>query len=88
MPQTIKVSTPDHIEFEYQLAGIGSRFAAVTLDHLFQFFGWLGIAIIYTNFIAAGVVFSERNGPLAISFLSFQNIASQPSDDSSYCLLI
>ena len=56
MPQTIKVSTPDHIEFEYQLAGIGSRFAAVTLDHLFQFFGWLGIAIIYTNFIAAGVV--------------------------------
>ncbi|MEO7453439.1 MAG: RDD family protein [Fimbriimonadales bacterium] len=36
MPQTIKVSTPDHIEFEYHVAGIGTRFCALALDHLLQ----------------------------------------------------
>src|SRR5688572_3311931 len=71
MPQTIKVSTPDHIEFEYQLAGIGSRFAAVALDHIFQFLGWLAIVIIYTNVITGGVVEFSAILTVAVFLLVF-----------------
>jgi uncharacterized RDD family membrane protein YckC len=71
MPQTIKVSTPDHIEFEYQLAGIGSRFAAVALDHLFQFLVWLAIFIIYVNFFAEAVVEASAILTVAIFLLIF-----------------
>ena len=47
MPETIKVVTPDHIELEYQLAGIGSRFSAVAIDHLIQIGVMIGIILIF-----------------------------------------
>ncbi|MDR1531349.1 MAG: RDD family protein [Clostridiales bacterium] len=34
---TIKITTPDNIELEYTLAGVGARFAALILDLLAQF---------------------------------------------------
>jgi uncharacterized RDD family membrane protein YckC len=56
MPQTITVSTPDHIELEFQLAGIGSRFAAVALDHIIQFAFWLLLMFASTLLSADGFV--------------------------------
>lgn len=50
MPDYIRLSTPDHIELEYQLAGIGTRAAAVLLDHLIQF------AVLLVLLIVIGLV--------------------------------
>ena len=36
MSREILVVTPENIEIEYELAGIGSRFLANILDNLFQ----------------------------------------------------
>lgn len=35
--QTVVIETPDHIELQFSLAGIGSRFLAYVLDRLIQF---------------------------------------------------
>ncbi|HET9028905.1 MAG TPA: RDD family protein [Candidatus Aquilonibacter sp.] len=37
MDRTLDVRTPESISFSYELAGVGSRFLAVTLDLLIQF---------------------------------------------------
>ncbi len=36
MDRTLDVRTPESIQFSYELAGVGSRFLAVTLDLLIQ----------------------------------------------------
>lgn len=64
MPQTITVSTPDHIELEFQLAGIGSRFAAVALDHLIQFAFWMLMVFAFTLLSVDGFV--EFNALLTV----------------------
>ncbi|MCD4785983.1 MAG: RDD family protein [Candidatus Eremiobacteraeota bacterium] len=35
--EKIRILTPEHIELEYELAGIGSRFVAIVIDLLIQF---------------------------------------------------
>jgi len=35
--EKIKILTPEHIELEYELAGIGSRFVAIVIDLIIQF---------------------------------------------------
>ncbi len=60
MSREILVVTPENIEIEYELAGIGSRFLANILDSLFQcviYLGmWIlaGIVAIAINFTALG----------------------------------
>jgi uncharacterized RDD family membrane protein YckC len=74
MPQTVKVSTPDHIEFEYHVAGIGTRFCALAVDHLIQF--GLLLAVVF-GYAAFGMdVFFEMSALMtvltfAIMFLYF-----------------
>ena len=46
MSREILVVTPENIEIEYELAGIGSRFLANLLDSLFQLAIYLGLWII------------------------------------------
>ncbi len=46
MSREILVVTPENIEIEYELAGIGSRFLANMLDSLFQLAIYLGMWII------------------------------------------
>ncbi len=43
MDRTLDVSTPESIEFSYELAGVGSRFLAVALDLLVQ----IGIVVLF-----------------------------------------
>src|SRR5687767_13302617 len=71
MPQTITVATPDHIEFEYQLAGIGSRFAAVAIDHLIQFGVWLLLLFVYSSIAITGVVEFSAILTVAVFLLVF-----------------
>ena len=46
----LTIDTPEQIPLEFPLAGIGSRFLAVALDSLIQFFGWLVIILLFTWF--------------------------------------
>jgi uncharacterized RDD family membrane protein YckC len=48
---TIKIETPEHIELEYELAGLGSRYIGVFVDHLIQSFVmfFLFIALVISN---------------------------------------
>ena len=46
MSREILVVTPENIEIEYELAGIGSRFLANVLDSLFQCAIYLGVWIV------------------------------------------
>lgn len=46
----LTIDTPEQIPLEFPLAGIGSRFLAVALDSLIQFFGWLVLMLLFTWF--------------------------------------
>lgn len=46
----LTIDTPEQIPLEFPLAGIGSRFLAVALDSLIQFFGWLVLALLFAWF--------------------------------------
>jgi uncharacterized RDD family membrane protein YckC len=46
----LTIDTPEQIPLEFPLAGIGSRFLAVALDSLIQFFGWLVLVLLFTWF--------------------------------------
>ena len=45
MPRTLQVITPEQVEVTYELAGIGSRFLAVLIDHTIQVVAILLIGI-------------------------------------------
>ncbi len=46
----LTIDTPEQIPLEFPLAGIGSRFLAVALDSLIQFFAWLVLVLLFTWF--------------------------------------
>jgi uncharacterized RDD family membrane protein YckC len=52
----ITIKTPEHIELEYELAGLGSRYVSLFIDHLIQFFVlsllFLALVISHPNFTA------------------------------------
>jgi uncharacterized RDD family membrane protein YckC len=58
--RTVTVRTPESIAFYYELAGLGSRFLAVTIDFVIQLLVFIGLALLI------GLV-SDRIGPLATS---------------------
>ena len=51
--KTVKITTPENIEIEYDLAGLGSRAAAVVIDFLIQ-----AVAILI---LAGGLILAELN---------------------------
>ncbi|HEY5339946.1 MAG TPA: RDD family protein [Candidatus Aquilonibacter sp.] len=55
MDRTLDVRTPESIQFSYELAGVGSRFLAVTLDLLIQ----IGIVLL----LAWGVALAAGHSP-------------------------
>lgn len=55
MTREFNVVTPEHVEVSFELAGIGSRFLAVLVDHLIQ--GLVMIAV-YLIFIVLGISLS------------------------------
>lgn len=46
MPREILVQTPENIEIEYELGGLGSRVVALAVDALFQLVIFIGIALV------------------------------------------
>jgi uncharacterized RDD family membrane protein YckC len=53
MSREILVVTPENIEIEYELAGVGSRLFANLLDTLFQIVLYVGLLVVYLIFIFA-----------------------------------
>ena len=49
MRKLMKILTPENVYVEYELAGLGSRFAALVIDHLIQ--------ALFVAVIAAGMLF-------------------------------
>ncbi len=51
MSRRINIVTPENIEISYELAGVGSRFVAVLIDHLIQIAAiiLIGLGISYVN---------------------------------------
>jgi uncharacterized membrane protein SpoIIM required for sporulation/uncharacterized RDD family membrane protein YckC len=53
MQETVTISTPDHVDLEFDLAGLGSRFAAHVLDTLCMLALIIGLGILALVCIAA-----------------------------------
>ncbi len=51
---TVTVETPDHIELQFQLAGIGKRFIAYLIDRLIQFGLIFALFLVITLVLLAG----------------------------------
>ncbi len=51
---TVTVETPDHIELQFQLAGIGKRFLAYLVDRLIQFGLIFALFLVITLVLLAG----------------------------------
>ena len=75
----LDIDTPEQISLELPLAGIGSRFLALTLDSLIQvgvvivltIFGWF-VSMAYTNLSgAADKFFSETVGTIVLILVPF-----------------
>ncbi len=75
----LDIDTPEQISLELPLAGIGSRFLALTLDSLIQFgilivliiFGWF-VSMSYAQFSgAADKFFSETIGTIVLILVPF-----------------
>lgn len=75
----LDIETPEQISLELPLAGIGSRFLALTLDSLIQvgvvivltIFGWF-VSMAYTNLSgAADKFFSETVGTIVLILVPF-----------------
>lgn len=47
-PQTVTIETPEHVELQFQLAGIGTRFLAYVVDRSIQIglIAWLFLAVL------------------------------------------
>ena len=56
--EQVVIETPEHVEFTYELSGLGSRFLAFLLDHLF-----FGIPLVITYFAAFMAYFSHERLP-------------------------
>lgn len=48
-PQTIRIETPEHIELQFTLAGIGTRIMAWLVDKMVQLVGILGVALVVSS---------------------------------------
>ncbi|HEX8599138.1 MAG TPA: RDD family protein [Chloroflexia bacterium] len=61
MDEQLTISTPEQVAFEYEMAGIGSRFVAALLDHLI-----LGVTVLLISCAASAVglmgLFSNATG--------------------------
>ena len=64
MPDTVTLVTPDHIELEFQLAGLGTRFTAIFLDHLFQL-----VAVMFFSFMLGALSFSADDVLVSVILL-------------------
>ena len=55
MSRRIEIVTPENIEISYELAGIGSRFVAVFVDHLIQVIVILLFSLV-ASYFSAGII--------------------------------
>lgn len=55
MDESVHIATPDHVELEFELAGLGSRFAAYLIDFLVSSLVILGVVVVLLFTGVAGV---------------------------------
>jgi uncharacterized RDD family membrane protein YckC len=63
---TVTVETPDHIELQFQLAGIGKRFLAYLVDRLIQF------GLIFALFLVISLVLLAGNKVVAVADIIYE----------------
>ena len=63
---TVTVETPDHIELQFQLAGIGKRFLAYLVDRLIQF------GLIFALFLVISLVLLAGNKLVAVADIVYE----------------
>lgn len=61
-----KVETPDHIELQFELAGIGKRFLAYLIDRLIQF------GLIFALFLVVSLILFAGNKLVAVADIVFK----------------
>ncbi len=64
MDRTLEVRTPESIAFNYELAGLGSRFLALIVDQTIQI---LTLAAIFAGILLAGAHAAARHGPTLVT---------------------
>jgi len=73
-PDAIVIETPEHVQFTFELAGLGSRFVALLLDGLLQFVVLsvlIGIVLRVGDYLHA-----ERTGIFVLVIVSFSTLLS------------
>ena len=65
-PDQVTIETPEHIQFTYELAGLGSRFLSLFVDSLIQILG-LGALALLAAYLEASIGFlrASRGGEIA-----------------------
>jgi len=56
------VETPEHVDFRFELAGVGSRMAAALLDLLIIWIGLLILVFVYSAVMGGGLGLAGRGG--------------------------
>jgi uncharacterized RDD family membrane protein YckC len=67
--ETVTIATPDHVDLEFNLAGLGSRFAAHVIDLLCLFALFMVLAMVAGLFSALGTLVAADAKTWAVSWV-------------------
>ena len=70
-PDQLNIATPELVDIEMPLAGIGSRFIALLVDSLIWFAGFLVIAVFLALFLPGIAAFSKISAQWAVALAIF-----------------
>jgi uncharacterized RDD family membrane protein YckC len=65
----LNIATPELVDIEMPLAGIGSRFIALLVDSLIWFAGFLVLAVLLAVFLPAIAAFSDATAKWAVAII-------------------
>jgi uncharacterized RDD family membrane protein YckC len=70
-PEQLSIATPELVDIEFPLAGIGSRFVALLIDYLIWFAGFTALAIVSAVFLPGIRAFSKISAQWAGAIVVF-----------------
>jgi uncharacterized RDD family membrane protein YckC len=70
-PEQLSIATPELVDIEFPLAGIGSRFVALLIDYLIWFAGFIAVALVSAIFLPGVGAFSKVSEQWAAAIVIF-----------------
>src|ERR1035437_1120754 len=70
-PEELSIATPELVDIEFPLAGIGSRFVALLIDYLIWFAGFIALALVSSSFLPGIRAFTKVSEQWAAAIVIF-----------------